>query len=121
MTARLNLLVIRSKDMEAAVRFYEHLGVTFVRHAHGSGPEHYASESADVVFEIYPLRPDESPTASTRLGVQVDSVDETLPRLRSAGGRLLSSPKASRWGRRAVVEDFDGHRVELTSKQNNSA
>ena len=52
----LNLLVLRSTDIEAARRFYELLGLSFTRHAHGSGPEHYAHEDERGVFEIYPVK-----------------------------------------------------------------
>ena len=51
--ARLNLVVLRSPDVERAKRFYELLGLTFAKHRHGSGPEHYASEDGPLVFEIY--------------------------------------------------------------------
>lgn len=32
-----------------------------------------------------------------------------------AGGKLLQQPQDSPWGRRAVLADPDGHRVELTA------
>lgn len=115
MAARLNLLVIRSVDIDAAARFYAVVGLHFNRHTHGSGPEHYASEDSEVVFEIYPRTTGQVPTAATRIGFSVDSVDELTTRLLSAGGRLVCSPNDSPWGRRAVVEDPDGHRIELVS------
>lgn len=51
---RLNLVVLRSPDIERARRFYEALGLAFFRHRHGKGAEHYASENGLFVFEIYP-------------------------------------------------------------------
>lgn len=115
MAIRLNLLVIRSSDIDAAARFYEELGLRFCRHSHGSGPAHYALDDPGCVFEIYPLREGEPSTASTRIGFEVDSVDERLNRLVRAGGSLVSPPKLCPWGYRAVVEDRDGHRIELSS------
>ena len=117
MATKLNLLVIRSWDIEAAARFYGLLGLTFCRHSHGQGPEHFASESSGIVFEIYPQRDGEPATSSTRLGFQVDAVDAMLDQLVSSGGRLISAPQESPWGRRAVLEDLDGHRVELLSRK----
>ena len=98
MKTRLNLLVIRAEDIDAAARFYELLGLQFSRHSHGSGPQHYASDNSGCVFEIYPLRGGEVSTASTRLGFQVESVEDAIDRLAPAGGKLLSRPKLSAWG-----------------------
>jgi catechol 2,3-dioxygenase-like lactoylglutathione lyase family enzyme len=118
MPAKLNLLVIRSADIEEAARFYGLLGLRFTSHSHGAGPLHYASEDAGCVFEIYPLGAGEAPTASTRFGFQVESVDQTVELLLSAGASLVSKPKQSPWGYRAVVADRDGHRIELAAPLN---
>ena len=42
----LNLVVIRSTDFERAASFYAVLGLTFVKHRHGTGPEHSPAKSA---------------------------------------------------------------------------
>jgi len=112
---RCNLLVIRSSQVEQATFFYEALGLHFTKHRHGNGPEHYASESDNQTFEIYPLADNATPTTETRIGFAVNHVDDVFARLVEAGGKSVSSPKQSPWGRRAVVCDPDGHRVELTA------
>lgn len=117
LNSTLNLLTIRSSDIDHAVRFYEMLGLRFQKHAHGKGPEHYCSENAGVAFEIYPLEPGKTPTTDTRLGFAVNSVDLAASKLSKLGARLVSPPVDSPWGRRAVLADFDGHRVELIAKQ----
>ena len=111
---RLNLVVLRSKQVEQSVRFYRSLGLSFSKHRHGTGVEHYSSEIADLIFEIYPLAEHKSPTTETRLGFVVEDVDVAVSKLLSAGGRVISAPCTSEWGRRAVVSDPDGHRIELT-------
>jgi catechol 2,3-dioxygenase-like lactoylglutathione lyase family enzyme len=111
----LNLIVLRSRDLDHAAVFYRALGLEFIKHAHGDGPIHLASESANQVFEIYPLADGDVPTSSTRIGFAVGSVDESYQALLEAGGQSVSPPKNSAWGVRAVVADPDGHRVELTS------
>jgi lactoylglutathione lyase len=112
--AELNLVVIRSADIERAAHFYERLGLSFTRHRHGNGPEHYASESGPVVFEIYPLTHGTEATTGTRLGFRVTSIEEIIATVQEAGATVVSPPKSSPWGRRAVITDPDGHRVELT-------
>ncbi len=112
---RLNLTVIRSSDLERAVRFYEAVGLIFTKHTHGSGPLHYAWEGDGQTFEIYSLLPGSPATIGTRIGFAVADVDETVKLLLSAGGLLVAPAKESPWGLRAVVADPDGHRVELTS------
>ena len=51
-----------------------------------------------------------------RLGFQIPAVDETLDLLRKGGTRIISEPKDTRWGRRAVVEDPSGNGVELMAQ-----
>jgi hypothetical protein len=113
---KINLITIRSSDIERAIRFYETLGLHFRKHAHGGGPEHYCSEDAGLVFEIYPLTRGTQPTVDTRLGFSVNSLDDAVLRLTAAGARVLAPPADSPWGRRAVLADFDGHRIELTAQ-----
>ena len=50
---RLNLVVIRLANIEQSALFYQRLGLSFRKHQHGSGLEHFASELDGVTFEIY--------------------------------------------------------------------
>jgi lactoylglutathione lyase len=111
----LNLVVIRSADLDRAVIFYRMLGMRFTQHSHGNGPVHYTSETADLVFELYPLASRQMPTIAMRLGFQVDDLDGLVVELESIGATIVSPAQDSPWGRRAVVKDFDGHTVELTA------
>lgn len=108
----INLLGLRSPDVDRASKFYIELGLFFTKHRHGTGPEHYSSCVNGFVFEIYPLG-NYSPTTGTRIGFSVDEVDSILTMLGAMGAELISSPADSEWGRRAVVKDLDGHIVEL--------
>ncbi|WP_428304039.1 VOC family protein [Lacipirellula sp.] len=113
---RLNLVVLRCTDIDAAAEFYGQLGLVFEKHAHGSGPEHYASEHAGIVFELYPASAKSPVTKSTRIGFVVDDVGACMALVEAVGGSIASLPADSPWGRRAVVRDPDGHTVELTAK-----
>jgi predicted enzyme related to lactoylglutathione lyase len=113
---RVNLLVLRVANMERAAAFYRLLGLSFTKHAHGKGPEHYASESEGFVFELYPATPEQPPTTSTRIGFAVTDVDALVAQLGAFdGAKVIAAPKDSEWGRRAVIADPDGHRVELVA------
>lgn len=105
--------MLRVADLECAANFYRLLGLEFVKHAHGSGPEHYACEMPGFVLELYPATAEQPVSASTRLGFSVAEVDDLVAKLAAAGSKTLSAPRDSEWGRRAVVIDPDGHRVEL--------
>lgn len=111
---RLNLVVIPATDIDQSAQFYGLLGLEFVKHRHGSGPEHYASEDEGIVFEIYPRRSKSESSSNLRVGFQVASVDAVLVSLTEEGVTVVSPAKDLPWGRRAVVADPDGYRVELT-------
>jgi lactoylglutathione lyase len=113
-----NLVVLRSGDIDRAATFYSAMGLLFMKHSHGTGPEHYSSEVAGFVFEIYPIGPAQQPTTSTRIGFSVDDVDSVIHLLEEVGGKVISSPVDSEWGRRAVIRDLDGHTVELITPPN---
>ena len=115
---QLNLVVLRSADIDRSVKFYEAMGLRFAKHAHGSGPEHYASENNGFVFEIYPVTAKAGPTTGTRIGFRVDDVDGVVKLLSEISGVVVTPPADSEWGRRTVVKDLDGHTVELVTHGN---
>lgn len=117
---RLNLLMLRVADLERAASFYRLLGMEFIKHAHGTGPEHYACELPGFVFELYRATAEQPVSASTRFGFAVEGVAALVSELDAASFKILSSPRDSEWGRRAVVVDPDGHRVELLENHSRS-
>lgn len=110
----LNLIVIRSVDLDRSVSFYQQLGLTFFKHRHGTGLEHFASTLNGVTFEIYPQTPKAGTTVGTRLGFQVMDLESLMTRLSQINTQILMQPTDSEWGRRAIIIDPDGHRIELT-------
>jgi len=106
----LNLLVLRCRDLENSRRFYELLGMKFIRHAHG-GPEHLAHEDDRGVFELYPAKPDEKPD---RTGIGFAVVDLAPMRCAMIAAGFAPEPIIQNpWGVTCVVRDPDGRRVEL--------
>jgi lactoylglutathione lyase len=110
---QINLVVIRSVDLERSVNFYQLLGLTFLKHRHGNGLEHFASTLGNVTFEIYPQTPKAGTTVGTRLGFQVMDLEALITTLSQANTQILIQPTDSEWGRRSVIVDPDGHRIEL--------
>jgi catechol 2,3-dioxygenase-like lactoylglutathione lyase family enzyme len=126
----LNLVVIRTHDIERSRRFYEALGLKFQASEYGHGGKTMhgpVPTNAPLVldiktegippphtyFEINSLNPDE-PIPPMQIGFFVKSVDKAVKAALEAGGTLAT--KAANWpyGRRAAVRDPDGHRVELS-------
>lgn len=64
------------------------------------------------MFELYP-ESDGASTLGTHIGFRVLSVDEAIVALSDFPDAVASAPRDSEWGRRAVVIDPDGHKVEL--------
>lgn len=109
----LQLLVIYTPDLERTKSFYEILGLKFSAERHGSGPLHFAANVAGVVFEIYPSH-DNEVSQSARLGFRVLGISRVVDEFRSAGFRIISEPSSSPWGIRAVIQDPDNRKVEIT-------
>jgi catechol 2,3-dioxygenase-like lactoylglutathione lyase family enzyme len=109
----LNLFVLRTPNLVRAVDFYTRLGLEFVQHRHGKGPEHYSSELDGTVFELYPQAADAPSTLGTRIGFRVSSIESILEALHDYPGAVVSPLRKSEWGLRAVLADPDGHRIEL--------
>jgi hypothetical protein len=80
---------------------------------HGRGAEPLAAETPGFVFELYPLLADGKSTLGTRIGFRVPSVDAAIAALANDPAALLVPATDSEWGRRAVVVDSEGHRVEI--------
>ena len=116
MTIRPNLLVIRVSDLGASRSFYEALGLEFRVEKHGSGPEHLSYGKDGFVFEVYQRRSETDSTSAVRIGFSVPSLDPILSKLDEIRAEIVSKPKGSQWGRRAVFRDPDGHAVELSEQ-----
>jgi len=108
---KLNLLVIRTADLEALKDQYALLGFDFDCHRHGNGPMHYASESFDFVFEIYPTKG--FVNDQLRLGFAVEDLKEKIALLQDSNWKLISEPRPTEWGWVAVLQDLDGRKLEL--------
>lgn len=104
------LVVLRVADLGRARAFYEALGLVFVEERHGTGPAHLSARLGDLLLELYPRRSSDDSTSATRLGFAVEGVDALVQFL----PRVITPPTDGPWGRRAVVQDPDGHTVELT-------
>jgi len=113
---RLNLTVIRSADIHRSADFYRNFDLEFELHSHGKGPPHFATLNTKTVFEIYPATEKMPVSKSTRIGFEVQSCEMVIKRTLEKGYDVVSMPKESPWGLRAVVKDPDGHSVEIISQ-----
>lgn len=115
MPASLNLIVIKTDKLQEQSALYTTLGIQFDYHQHGKGPFHYASINNNPVFEIYPLPKGVTiPDNTTRLGFAVENLDETIQELRTKGIKIIVEPAINEWGYTAIIEDWDGRKIELS-------
>ncbi|MFO1044656.1 MAG: VOC family protein [Planctomycetaceae bacterium] len=112
----LSLIVIRVSNIDRSAEFYSKLGLSFERESHNSGPEHLACTLGGTVLELYPAT-DKYSATQARLGFVVASVEDVIQNCRNDHVEIVSEPRESPWGLRAVVADPDGNRIELTQKQ----
>lgn len=111
---KLALLVLKTRQVDALRTFYSSLGIKLIEEQHGKGPIHFAGPIGDGVLEIYPLPEDGSVAdGTTRLGFSVEGLGEIISELKARNTPIVSEPKVTQWGLRAVVRDPDGRSVEL--------
>lgn len=108
MSVALQLLVLKTHDLEALRSFYEALGILFQPEQHGEGPAHYSAQLGAMVLELYPLSKARSSMPTERLGLQIEQLEEFLRGY---------DRKVQRRGQVVIVEDPDGRKVELTEAQ----
>jgi catechol 2,3-dioxygenase-like lactoylglutathione lyase family enzyme len=108
---KLSLVVIRVADLAASQRFYERFGLAFRHERHGSGPEHLSTVIGGTVIELYPIGSGPS-TQGLRLGLVVADLAEIAV---ACGASVIQD--SERDGQRVVVvQDADGHNVELMER-----
>ena len=108
----LNLLVLRTEDLDGMRCFYEALGLQFAKHKHGNGPTHFACEAPHSCFELYRASPAFPPTSPLRLGFVVPSVADALQATRNhPKAAVVQEPVESPWGLRTVVRDRTGFKA----------
>lgn len=106
-----SLLVVYSADIEKLSDFYRGLGLELEAEQHGRGPRHFSCQVGPTVLELYPAG--ERPSGTMRFGLAVTDVDAAVTAAADCGGTIVTPATDSPWGRRAVIADPDGNRVEL--------
>jgi len=113
---KLNLVVIRTSNLEVLKNQYELLGLNFTYHKHGNGPYHYSATDGKFTFEIYPLTKSMREANHTlRLGFEVN-LTEVLSNIKNTDWVLLSDIQETSWGQIAIIQDMDGRKIELKNK-----
>jgi predicted enzyme related to lactoylglutathione lyase len=114
----LSLLVLRTADVQKTLSFYRAFGLEFDQECHGQGVIHYACTLGTSTIEIYPTKDGSAPSpvqgGATMLGFRVANIDTVLIKLQEIGDTVLPTIKSTPWGRRIVLTDPDGRKVELT-------
>ena len=111
----LSLLVLKTRQVDKLREVYGTLGINFTQERHGRGPVHYAGRLGDVVFEIYPLPPEDDTfvDSTTRLGFTIGALKKVVKAVEAMGMPILAQPQATKYGLRAIIRDPDGRVVEL--------
>lgn len=95
--ARLNLVVLRTRDLIRSRALYETFGLRFDEERHGSGTLHLAAHAGGTIVELYPVRD----------GIEIEAG--------STNDLRVEQQSAIRDGTRyAVLVDLDGRMIELS-------
>jgi lactoylglutathione lyase len=108
---RLNLIVLKSPDIEATKKFYESTGIDFSVEQHGDGPRHYAGIINGVVIEIYPGNAENE---GITIGFWVNDLRAMPMTLIRAGGKILAEPTID--SPYLIIRDIDGRRIIFTQQ-----
>ena len=101
----LKLIVIKTKDIDKLMQFYQLIGLTFDKHQHGKGAIHYATIIKEIVFEIYPLPISEIKADNTlRLGFEVINLKELITELELKNVKIINYPKQTEFGFMAIAK-----------------
>ena len=130
MVYALNLVVLRTHDLERSRRFYEAIGLKFQLSDYGYGAQSMQGPVPPDAPLVLDVKREGIPPPHTYLEIHTLSKDEVIPRQQigffvgsvdagvkaavEAGGTLLTKPAKWPYGWRAAVADPDGHRVELS-------
>ncbi|MEB3187232.1 MAG: VOC family protein [bacterium] len=108
------------RDLERAIAFYTtHLGFEVrTRHTSGRGSQlaHLRLPGSDTELELayLPWDPDfQLAEDILHIAFEVDSVVETVERMRAAGVKITEEPHGGTRGHMAFIEDPDGYEIEL--------
>jgi lactoylglutathione lyase len=114
MEIAVSLLVLRCKDVEVTLRFYERLGLVFTKERHGAGPEHYACEIAGVVLELYPTAENQA-ADGVRLGFSTPLLAHIAGNIHHCSDVTVLKPTYATADRLVMLlQDPDGRKVEVS-------
>ncbi|HEX6701866.1 MAG TPA: VOC family protein [Gaiellaceae bacterium] len=118
MTGRLSFVGLDVRDLDASMRFYgEVLGLA-VRDGAGEQPFGWLGGRYGVIVggkitvAVFPTIEAETTRRAT-LGFAVPDLDDVHERALAANVSVFDSLRDTRWGRRAMYHDPDGHVVVL--------
>jgi lactoylglutathione lyase len=112
-------LILVAADARTTAAFYQAVGsIELLPEQHDDDPVHFVAELGGCHFAIFDARePGTAPrpgmAGETMAGFRVTSVEEAVEAARGLGARVIQEPDDYPWGRRALLEDPDGRRVEV--------
>ena len=107
--------IMTAADPVRTAKFYRALGIPLEDERHDDGPLHYACDVNGAHIAVYGTSGRRKPARvhAAMLGFRVASLAKTLLALRLIRVKVLVRPQKVPWGRRAIVQDPDGRKVEL--------
>ena len=108
---------IPSADLDQAVPFYEAVLQTKLEREDGGPNVLYMFKTANhpmgISGHLYPGKPAKDGSGPTIHLAAPDNLEDTMDRVRDAGGMIVSDPIAMPFGRFAYALDLDGNSIGL--------
>ncbi len=109
-------LMLYAINVEATTGFYRALGVDFDEQPGGRSVGDAGACRMAIVAATSGDAAGPGVGGTTMPGFEIESLEDSVERLRGMGRRILREPETLSWGRRAVVSDPDGRAVELIER-----
>ena len=114
MELSIQLLVLRCRNIEETMRFYNLYEFSFQKEKHGKGPEHYAADNFGFVLELYQVVQGDKPD-NVRVGFSTPYLSDISGNLLHAKNVFIEKRPYDFEGKLCMlVQDPDGRKVEVS-------
>lgn len=109
---------LASERIEELLNFYILIGICFHEETNEQGIKTYTYTNDFFSLQLRETLSHELPTSNLNLKFYIDDVDAYEEDLREIDIFIVKKPWSTEIGRHMIIKDYDGHTIELITKNN---